>query len=127
LQDLTHNTFHQLFTYSSMSCLRYPTKPSFGISALKVLSKCKKNELHDKYVTNNNFYAELMYKRKILYLGQPMITKTNKKTNQKRTWFVPIFFFIHAYDQLLVWCPGQNKRIAPLSFRHGCRKRRLKD
>jgi glycerol-3-phosphate O-acyltransferase len=27
----------------------------------------------------------------------------------------------------LVWCPGQNKRIAPLSFFHGCRKRRLKD
>jgi hypothetical protein len=27
----------------------------------------------------------------------------------------------------LVWCPGQNKRIAPLSFLHGCRKRRLKD
>jgi hypothetical protein len=26
-----------------------------------------------------------------------------------------------------VWCPGQNKRIAPLSFLHGCRKRRLKD
>jgi hypothetical protein len=27
----------------------------------------------------------------------------------------------------LAWCPGQNKRIAPLSFLHGCRKRRLKD
>jgi hypothetical protein len=27
----------------------------------------------------------------------------------------------------LVWCPGQNKRIAPVSFLHGCRKRRLKD
>jgi hypothetical protein len=27
----------------------------------------------------------------------------------------------------LVWCPGQNKRIAPLSFLHGCCKRRLKD
>jgi hypothetical protein len=27
----------------------------------------------------------------------------------------------------LVWCPGQNKRIAPLSFLLGCRKRRLKD
>jgi hypothetical protein len=26
----------------------------------------------------------------------------------------------------LVWCPGQ-KRIAPLSFFHGCRKRQLKD
>jgi hypothetical protein len=25
------------------------------------------------------------------------------------------------------WCLGQNKRIAPLSFFHGCRKRRLKD
>jgi hypothetical protein len=23
----------------------------------------------------------------------------------------------------LVWCPGQNKRIAPLSFLHGFRKR----
>jgi hypothetical protein len=23
----------------------------------------------------------------------------------------------------LVWCPGHNKRIAPLSFFHGCRKR----
>jgi hypothetical protein len=27
----------------------------------------------------------------------------------------------------LVWCSGLNKRIAPLSFFHGCRKRRLKD
>jgi hypothetical protein len=27
----------------------------------------------------------------------------------------------------LVWCPGQNKRIAPLSFFHWCRKMRLKD
>jgi hypothetical protein len=27
----------------------------------------------------------------------------------------------------LVWCPGLNKKIAPLSFFHGCRKRRLKD
>jgi hypothetical protein len=26
-----------------------------------------------------------------------------------------------------VWCPGRNKRIAPLTFLHGCRKRRLKD
>jgi hypothetical protein len=25
----------------------------------------------------------------------------------------------------LVWCPGQNKRIGPLIFFHGCRKRRL--
>jgi hypothetical protein len=28
-------------------------------------------------------------------------------------------------NKCLMWCPGQNKRIAPLSF-HGCRKRRLK-
>jgi hypothetical protein len=27
---------------------------------------------------------------------------------------------------ILVWSPGQNKRIAPLSFLHGCRKWRLK-
>jgi hypothetical protein len=27
----------------------------------------------------------------------------------------------------LVWCPGQKKRRTPLSFFHGCRKRRLKD
>jgi hypothetical protein len=27
----------------------------------------------------------------------------------------------------LVWCPGQNKRIAPLYALHGRRKRRLKD
>jgi hypothetical protein len=27
----------------------------------------------------------------------------------------------------LVWCPGQNKRIAPFSLFHGCRKRQLKD
>jgi hypothetical protein len=26
-----------------------------------------------------------------------------------------------------VWCPGQHIRITPLSFFHGCRKRRLKD
>jgi hypothetical protein len=25
----------------------------------------------------------------------------------------------------LVWCPGQSKRIAPLTFIHGCRKKRL--
>jgi hypothetical protein len=28
---------------------------------------------------------------------------------------------------IIVWCSGQNKRIAPLSFFHGCRNRRLKD
>jgi hypothetical protein len=28
---------------------------------------------------------------------------------------------------ILVWCPGQNKRIALFSFLQGCRKRRLKD
>jgi hypothetical protein len=27
----------------------------------------------------------------------------------------------------LVWCPGQNNRKAPLSFFHGCCKRRLKN
>jgi hypothetical protein len=26
-----------------------------------------------------------------------------------------------------VWCPGHNKRIAPLPFFHKCLKRRLKD
>jgi hypothetical protein len=35
--------------------------------------------------------------------------------------------FIYTLTSGLVWCPGQNKRIAPLSFFHGCRKRRLKD
>jgi hypothetical protein len=30
----------------------------------------------------------------------------------------------NRYKGGLVWCPGQNKRIAPLSFLHGCRKRR---
>jgi hypothetical protein len=34
---------------------------------------------------------------------------------------------INFQDEGLVWCPGQNKRIAPLSFLHGCRKRRLKE
>jgi hypothetical protein len=27
----------------------------------------------------------------------------------------------------LEWRPGQNKRIAPFSFLHGCRKTQLKD
>jgi hypothetical protein len=31
------------------------------------------------------------------------------------------------FSVCVVWCPGQNKRIAPLSFLDGCRKRRLKD
>jgi hypothetical protein len=35
--------------------------------------------------------------------------------------------FKNYYKVSLVWGPGQNKRIAPLSFLHGCRKRRLKD
>jgi hypothetical protein len=35
--------------------------------------------------------------------------------------------FIKLYYYTLVWCPRQNKRIAPLSFLHGCRIRRLKD
>jgi hypothetical protein len=30
------------------------------------------------------------------------------------------------FDLYLVWCPGQNKRIAPLSFLHGCRKKATK-
>jgi hypothetical protein len=43
-----------------------------------------------------------------------------------------IFLFLFSIRLLsvylrLVWCPVQNKRIAPLSFFHGCRKRRLKD
>jgi hypothetical protein len=29
------------------------------------------------------------------------------------------------YLFIFVWCPRQNKRIAPLSFFHGCRKMRL--
>jgi hypothetical protein len=33
----------------------------------------------------------------------------------------------NSFRLSLVWCPGRNKRIAPLSFLHGCRKRRLKD
>jgi hypothetical protein len=34
---------------------------------------------------------------------------------------------IMRVDFKFVWCPGQNKRIAPPSFFHGCRKRRLND
>jgi hypothetical protein len=37
-----------------------------------------------------------------------------------------ILTFIHTCNpRCLAWCPGQSKRIAPLSFFHGCRKRRL--
>jgi hypothetical protein len=35
-------------------------------------------------------------------------------------------YFIYMFNSL-VWCPVKNKRIAPLLFFHGCRKRRLKD
>jgi hypothetical protein len=35
--------------------------------------------------------------------------------------------FTYIHTTRLVWCPRQNKRIAPLSFFHGCRKRRLKE
>jgi hypothetical protein len=40
-----------------------------------------------------------------------------------------VFYLINKNKvfSCLVWCPGQNKRIAPFSFLHGCRKRRLKD
>jgi hypothetical protein len=37
---------------------------------------------------------------------------------------VPSLFY--GCQKTLVWCPGQNKRITPLSFLHGYRKRRLK-
>jgi hypothetical protein len=40
---------------------------------------------------------------------------------------VPAAAFLKLKDVSLVWCPGQNIRIAPLSFFNGCRKRRLKD
>jgi hypothetical protein len=30
-------------------------------------------------------------------------------------------------NKSLVWCPGQNKIIAPLPFFHGYRKKQLKD
>jgi hypothetical protein len=38
-------------------------------------------------------------------------------------------FMYNMYLLCVVWCPGQNKRIAFffLSFFHGYRKRRLKD
>jgi hypothetical protein len=36
-------------------------------------------------------------------------------------------FIVYIQGVRLVWYPGQNKRIAPLSFLYGCRKRRLKD
>jgi hypothetical protein len=39
---------------------------------------------------------------------------------------VAIFGLVY-YLVCLVWFPGQNKRIVPLSFPHGCRKSRLKD
>jgi hypothetical protein len=32
--------------------------------------------------------------------------------------------YIQNNGSFLVWFPGQNKRIAPLSFLHECRKRR---
>jgi hypothetical protein len=37
------------------------------------------------------------------------------------------YVFIYGNVIYLVWCTKQNKRIAPLSFLNGCRKRRLKD
>jgi hypothetical protein len=39
--------------------------------------------------------------------------------------FLVVFFGCILPFSCLV-CPGQKKRIAPLSFFHGCRKRRLK-
>jgi hypothetical protein len=42
------------------------------------------------------------------------------------TFFTFILLLFHIVI-ILVWCQGQNKRIAPLSFFNGCRKRRLKD
>jgi hypothetical protein len=32
-----------------------------------------------------------------------------------------------SMNKMYVWCTGQNKIIAPFSFFHGCRKKRLKD
>jgi hypothetical protein len=47
---------------------------------------------------------------------------------RKDTWYdCENYLLLLLFYLCLVWCPGQNKRIAPLSFHHGCRKRRLKD
>jgi hypothetical protein len=46
------------------------------------------------------------------------------KTNQRLRF---IFIYSRDKDTRSSVLPGQNKRIAPLSVFHGCRKRRLKD
>jgi hypothetical protein len=56
--------------------------------------------------------------------GTKSIISFNKLQRTLDLNIIVIFFLLSCR---LVWCPGQNKRIAPLSFLHGCRKRRLKD
>jgi hypothetical protein len=57
------------------------------------------------------FWYILTQFEKLLGLSSPTLTK----------------YVTTVCDMNLEWCPGQKKRIAPLSFVYGCRKRRLKE
>jgi hypothetical protein len=64
----------------------------------------------------NETYPYICYKKKLdalVFSGCGTVDKGNCSNSM---------FKISMYIRL-VWCPGQNKRIAPLSFLHGCRKR----
>jgi hypothetical protein len=44
-------------------------------------------------------------------------------------WVLVYLLFLRMYTNVysIMWCPGQNKRLAPLTFFHGGPKRPLKD
>jgi hypothetical protein len=53
-------------------------------------------------------------------------SNNNTLTHSYMFIYVMLCLYTSSY-YFLVWCPQQIKRIAPLSFLYGCRKRRLKD
>jgi hypothetical protein len=81
--------------------------------------------------------------RRLIWRSGP-ITRLLRKSTRVRSpnciYWVWLFHNIHNIHYVFIyknnlkslylfsleWCPGQNKRIAPLSLLHGCRKRRLK-
>jgi hypothetical protein len=83
------------------------------------------NNPWNKDCESQKTYTTIVEDPIILTIGLPLVYTTVTDTNEDLLHH--ILLKLNPLSDSLVWCPGQNKRIAPLSFLHGYRKRRLKD